>query len=333
MKTNFQHIGLARLCGWFGLTRQAYYQNSWTAIDSSIEEELVIQQIQQIRKNHRRMGTRKLYEKLQPFMLEHSIKMGRDALFDLVSANHLQVRKRKRRIQTTQSFHWLRKYPNLIREFIPTAPNQLWVSDITYWKIEKNKHLYISFITDAYSHKIVGFHIAETLEAIESIRALKMALSSLNTKSNRFTLIHHSDRGIQYCSKDYVKLLQDYQIQISMTQNGDPLENAIAERLNGIIKDEYLNDIKVKSLKEAKTLLRKAVELYNADRPHMSIGNLTPNHVHQQIANPIKTGRLWKNYYKKWDNSNDNDSSGSNCSVPLRFTSQLEPEERTVNLC
>lgn len=160
-----------------------------------------------------------------------------------------------------------------------------------------------------------------------------MALSSLNTKSNRFTLIHHSDRGIQYCSKDYVKLLQDYQIQISMTQKGDPLENAIAERLNGIIKDEYLNDIKVKSLKEAKTLLRKAVELYNADRPHMSIGNLTPNHVHQQIANPIKTGRLWKNYYKKWDNSNDNDSSGSNCEVKRSGTEQLEPEERTVNLC
>ena len=297
MKTNFQHIGLARLCAWFGVTRQAYYQNSWKAIDTTIEEEMIIQQIQQIRKNHRRMGTRKLYEKLHPFMMEHGIKMGRDALFNLVSANHLQVRKRKRRIQTTQSFHWLRKYPNLIRDFIPTSPNQLWVSDITYWKINTDKHLYISFITDAYSHKIVGYHLAETLEAIESIKALKMALSSLNSNLN-YQLIHHSDRGIQYCSKDYVKLLQDYQLQISMTENGDPLENAIAERINGIIKNEYLYDYQVNSVKEACELLKEVVELYNTDRPHMSIGNLTPNQIHHSL-NPIKTEKLWKNYYQK----------------------------------
>ena len=297
MKTNFQHIGLARLCAWFGVSRQAYYQNSWKAIDTSIEEELIIQQIRQIRKNHRRMGTRKLYEKLQPFILEHGIKMGRDALFNLVSANHLQVRKRKRRIQTTQSFHWLRKYPNLIREFVPKAPNQLWVSDITYWKINTDKHLYISFITDAYSHKIVGYHIAETLEAIESIKALKMALSTLNPNL-KHQLIHHSDRGIQYCSKDYVKLLQDYRIQISMTENGDPLENAIAERVNGIIKDEYLYDYQVNSVKEAHELLKQVVELYNTDRPHMSIGNRTPDQIHHS-TNPIKTEKLWKNYYQK----------------------------------
>lgn len=298
MKNNFQHIGLARLCAWFGITRQAYYQNSWKAIDTTIEEELVIQQIKQIRKNHRRMGTRKLQEKLLPFMQEHGIKMGRDALFDLLSANHLLVRKRKRRIQTTNSFHWLRKYPNLIRDFVPTAPDQLWVSDITYWKINADQHLYISIITDAYSHKIVGYHVAETLETVESIKALKMALSDLRSESH-FQLIHHSDRGIQYCSKDYVKLLQDYQIQISMTENGDPLENPIAERINGIIKDEYLNHYQVNSIKEARKLLKNKVELYNTDRPHMSIGNLTPNHVHQHLSNPIKTEKLWKNYWKK----------------------------------
>lgn len=295
MKNNFQHIGLARLCAWFGITRQAYYQNSWEAIDTSVEQELVIKQIKVIRKNHRRMGTRKLYEKLHPFLLEHGIKMGRDALFNLVSANHLQVRKRKRRIQTTQSFHWLRKYPNLIREFAPAVPNQLWVSDITYWKINTDKHLYISFITDAYSHKIVGYHVAETLEAIESIKALKMALSTLDPNSNH-QLVHHSDRGIQYCSKDYVKLLRDYQLQISMAENGDPLENAIAERVNGIIKEEYLYDYQVDNIGEAQELLSQVVVLYNTDRPHMSIGNLTPNQVHQ---NPIKTEKLWKNYYQK----------------------------------
>jgi len=296
MKTSFQNIGLATLCSWFGITRQAYYQNSWKAIDTTIEEELIIQQIKQIRNSHRRMGTRKLYEKLTPFMLEHGIKMGRDALFTLVSANYLQVRRRKRKIQTTQSFHWLRKYPNLIRDFIPTAPNQLWVSDITYWKIREDKNVYISFITDAFSHKIVGYHLAETLEAVESIKALRMALSAFAWAESHSQLIHHSDRGIQYCSKDYVKLLQDYKVKISMTENGDPRENAIAERVNGIIKDEYLYDYQVVSIKEARELLKAVVDLYNTDRPHMSIGNLTPNKIHQ---NPIKTEKLWKNYYQK----------------------------------
>jgi transposase InsO family protein len=296
MKIHFSHIGLAKLCGWFGVTRQAYYQNSWKAIETTLEEELIIQEVKQIRKNHRRMGARKLHDKLQSFMLEHSIKMGRDAFFDLLSANHMLVRKRKRRVQTTNSFHWLRKYPNLIREFIPTAPNQLWVSDITYWKI-RDSHLYISFITDAYSHKIVGYHLAETLEAIESIQALKMALSGLGSEPH-FQLIHHSDRGIQYCSREYVKLLQDYDIKISMTENGDPLENAIAERVNGIIKDEYLYDRQVNSMKEAKALLNSVVELYNTDRPHMSIGNFTPEQIHHSTK-PIKTEKLWKNYYRK----------------------------------
>ena len=132
MKNNYPHMGLAKLCGWFGITRQAYYQNNWEGVYTSVEEELVIQQVKKIRKNHRRMGTRKLYEMIQPFILDHHIKMGRDALFNMLSANHLLVRKRKRRIQTTNSYHWLRKYPNLIREFTPTTINQLWVSDITY---------------------------------------------------------------------------------------------------------------------------------------------------------------------------------------------------------
>ena len=296
MKTNFSHIGIAKLCGWFGITRQAYYQNSWKAIDISIEQDLMLNEVQKIRKYHQRMGTRKLYDKLQSFMLEHQIKMGRDALFDLLSANHLLVRKRKRRIHTTQSFHWLRKYPNLIKDFIPTAPNQLWVSDITYWKINES-HVYISFITDAYSHKIVGYHVAETLESIETIQALKMALSDLvKEPESHFQLVHHSDRGIQYCSHGYVKLLQDNNIRISMTESGDPLENAVAERVNGIIKEEYLQDYKVKNIKEAKKVLDFVVKLYNEDRPHNSIGNLLPNQVHKE---KIKTERLWKNYYKK----------------------------------
>jgi transposase InsO family protein len=297
MKNNFSHIGLAKLCGWFGITRQAYYQNNWEGISTTLEEDFIIQQVKSIRKSHRRIGTRKLYEMLQPFMLEHQIKIGRDALFSLLSSNQLLVRKRKRKIQTTNSFHWLRKYPNLIRGFVPTGINQLWVSDITYWKL-KEDHVYISFITDAYSHKIVGYQVAETMEAIESIKALQMALSTLGVETH-LNLTHHSDRGMQYCSHAYVKLLQDYNIKISMTENGDPLENAIAERINGIIKDEYLETYDIDNTKDAKKLLKAVVELYNSERPHMSIGNFTPNTIHQSNNN-IKPERLWKNYYRKY---------------------------------
>jgi transposase InsO family protein len=174
--------------------------------------------------------------------------------------------------------------------------NQLWVSDITYWKTG-GKNYYISFVTDAYSKKIVGYHVATNLEAVSSIQALNMAISGLTKAPDSDNeLIHHSDRGIQYCSKGYVKLLQDNNIKISMTENGDPRENAIAERVNGIIKNEYLFDYEMPNLKQARDLLEREVHLYNDDRPHMSIGMLTPNTVHQQH---IKTDKLWKNYYRK----------------------------------
>lgn len=243
------------------------------------------------------MGTRKLYDVLQPFMIAHGIKMGRDALFDLLAANSLLVKKRKRKIQTTYSNHWLRKHPNLIRDFTPGTINQLWVSDITYWKIQTGDHLYISLITDAWSRKIVGYQVAETMEAIESIAALQMALAALRGAARPLQLIHHSDRGIQYCSSKYVKLLQDNAIRISMTENGDPLENAVAERVNGIIKEEYLNHYQTSSLSEAKKQLEKAISLYNNSRPHMSISNLTPGKLHDN--NKINHQRLWKNYFKK----------------------------------
>jgi transposase InsO family protein len=216
-----------------------------------------------IRKEHKGIGTRKLYDMLQPFMLEHGVKTGRDALFDLLAASRLLVKKRKRKVQTTYSNHWLRKYPNLTRDFIPKTINQLWVSDITYWKIHTGEHLYISLITDAYSRKIVGYHVAETMEAIQSIEALQMALAALDGAAKPLQLTHHSDRGIQYCSGKYVKLLQDNGISISMTENGDPLENAIAERVNGIIKEEYLNYYQTNNLPEAKKQLQKAINLYN----------------------------------------------------------------------
>jgi transposase InsO family protein len=279
------------------VTRQAYYKNNWEGVTITLEEELIIQQVKAIRKNHRVMGGRKLYDLLRPFIAEHRIKIGRDALFRILSSNGLLVRKRKSRVRTTNSYHWMRMYPNIIKGVVLTAPNQLWVSDITYWKITTDQHLYISFITDAYSHQIVGYHVAESLATIETIQALNMALSTLKN-TTELNLIHHSDRGLQYCSNSYVSLLKKRNIQISMTESGDPLDNAIAERINGIIKEEYLLNHVVKNLKQAKQLLKSVINLYNNERPHMSIGNLTPNTIHYS-QNPIETKKLWKNYYQK----------------------------------
>jgi transposase InsO family protein len=294
MKDSYTRISLVRICRLFGLSRQAYYQHFWQQEVASIEESLVLSRVASIRSNHRVMGGRKLYEKLYPFFLEHQIKMGRDALFELLAKNNLLVKKRRRRFITTFSNHWLKKWPNLIREMDVTRINQLWVSDITYWKIGE-RYTYISLITDAYSHKIVGYHLAQTLESVETIKALTMALNNL-PKQLQGTLIHHSDRGVQYCSENYVKLLQDNAIQISMTENGDPLENAIAERINGILKSEYLRHYQVGTLAEATKVLDTAIKLYNQDRPHFSIGLLTPEQVHSKEINVEK---LWKNYYHK----------------------------------
>lgn len=293
MKHNYPKIGLGRFCRLLGITRQAYYQHFWYQEQLSFEDELIVFEVLKIRKNHRHMGGRKLFELLQPFLLEHQIKIGRDRLFDILSANCLLVRRKKKPTITTDSFHRFKKYPNLIRDFIPKRPNHLWVSDITYWKI-RNGFTYISFVTDAYSRKIVGYHLADSLQTSETIQALKMAISNL--ADDQLQLIHHSDRGTQYCSNEYIKLLEANNIGISMTENGDPLENAIAERVNGIIKEEYLDDYQIEDIQEAKELLDAVIKLYNNERPHMSIGNLTPNQVHQ---NNLKTEKLWKNYYVK----------------------------------
>jgi putative transposase len=287
MKDSYPQISLTRFCRLFGITRQALYQHFWNQSDIGVEQELVLQQVKEIRKLHPIIGGRKLYCLLQPFLLEHQIKMGRDALFDLLSANKLLVRKRRRRINTTQSHHWLKKYSNLIKEWHPQKPGELWVADITY-VLTDNGFLYLSLITDAYSHKIMGYYIAETLEAVHTTKALQMALQ--NCAVMPYQLIHHSDRGIQYCSAEYVKLLNEYNIRISMTENGDPLENPIAERINGIIKDEYLKHYIIANQPEAMRLLEVIVCRYNKKRPHQSINMLTPEVVHEQ---QLLVNRKW----------------------------------------
>lgn len=227
---------------------------------------------------------------MEVFIRQHAIKIGRDAFFDVLRKHGLLVRKRKRsKPQTTFSNHWMRKYPNLITSFVPTAPNQLWVSDITYIHLEDG-FAYLSLITDAYSHKIVGFYLSQSLSAEGCIEALKMALAN-NPRCGH--LIHHSDRGLQYCSYDYVALLASNSIGVSMTQNGDPRENAIAERVNGILKDELL-EVCYPSFAEAQVEVGTAINIYNHQRPHSSVDMLTPVVAH------TKTGELkkhWKNYY------------------------------------
>lgn len=280
------------VCRLFGVSRQANYQYLKSQTDLHSQHELLVQQVLEIRNIHPRIGTRKLFFMLQPFFKQHNIQIGRDALFNLLSAHKLLVRKRIRKVTTTYSQHWMRKWPNLIKSLHINAPNQLWVSDITYWRVS-NKFLYISFITDAYSHKIVGYNLSEHLDMRSARNALQMALNNNNTQHQK--LIHHSDRGVQYCAMDYVKLLHQNNIKISMTENGDPRDNAIAERLNGIIKNEYLFKYKPKTYEQAQALLQRSVNSYNESRPHLSNNLMTPQFIHQHKT---KTTRLWKNYFK-----------------------------------
>ena len=292
MKDSYPDVSILRFCCLLGVTRQALYQHEWHYADLNIEAGLIIQQVIHIRSRHPMIGTRKLYLMLQPFLEEHQIKMGRDKLFDVLATYKLLVRRRKRKIYTTQSYHRFHKYPNLIKEMKVKGINQLWVSDITYFKIME-KFVYISFVTDAYSHKIIGFQVAQTLETIHSLQALEMAIKGI-CNSQKHKIIHHSDRGIQYCSEGYVKLLHDNNILISMTENGDPLENPIAERANGIIKEEYLSHYSDKTMPEIRERLTQVVELYNNERPHMSCNMLTPEKVHRDN---LTVEKVWKSYY------------------------------------
>jgi transposase InsO family protein len=293
MIATYNQLGLDQVCGWFGVTRQALSKHKRQLAKQVVKQGLIIKRVNEIREDHKRMGTRKLYEKLDSFLIANKIKMGRDALFALLADYNLLVRNRRKAARTTYSNHHLKRYPNLIKNYVAIAPNRLWVSDITYWRIGE-KYYYISIITDAYSRKIVGFKLSKTLDTKWSLIALKQAVADNNIAPGR--LIHHSDRGGQYCSDIYTTFLLEQGCRISMTENGDPRENAIAERVNGILKTEYLKCDQVHTFQEAETLLKESVNLYNYDRPHLSINNQTPQEVHQGI-NKKEVKRLWKNYY------------------------------------
>ena len=279
------------LCSLFGKTRQAFYKKDKIEFKQRVNNDLILTIVNSIRGRQKRLGGRKLWTIVSK-QISTDQQIGRDAFFDLLRQSGLLVRKRKTRVVTTNSFHWLRKYPNLIRDFVPIRPNHLWVSDITYIKTETG-FVYLFLVTDAYSRKIIGWCLSETMEAKNAMKALYMALSQLPENSG--DLIHHSDRGIQYCSTRYVKCLQGQNIKISMTENGDPYENAIAERVNGILKTEWLYEMKLKNYVEAKDAIQSIVDIYNNERPHSSIEMLTPDEAHQ-INGQLK--RLWKSYRK-----------------------------------
>ena len=226
-----------------------------------------------------RIGTRKLHYLLTDPLQKHGIAIGRNKLFDLLGDYGLLVRCRKRkRVSTTDSNHPFRKYPNLVRELQVLRPDHLWVSDITYLSLT-DSFCYLSLVTDAYSRKIVGYCLYPTLKKEGPIQALKMAVAD---KVYRQQLIHHSDRGLQYCCGDYTSLLTQIGISISMTEKGDPYENAIAERVNGILKAEFELDIDFSSFDAAKKAVDKAIDIYNHQRPHSSCNYMTPAQAHQQ---------------------------------------------------
>jgi len=231
---------------------------------------------------------------------------GRDAFIEILRKNGLMVHiRRRRRYKTTDSNHHYRKYPNLIKDVVPHRPNEIWVSDITYIETEEGV-CYLSLITDAYSHKIVGWALGPTLETTYPLEALRMALSSIADGTAR-RLIHHSDRGCQYCSDAYVSELKKHGVSISMTQSGDPLENAIAERANGILKSEWLYKMTIPTCESCKVELARIIDFYNTRRPHMSIGWQTPEQAHYQCG---EQQRCWKNYYRQ-ASANETSNIGS----------------------
>jgi putative transposase len=281
------------ICGLFGKTRQAHYKQQWSEEELVMKNAIIIKSVLEIRKDMPRIGTRKLHFMLTATLLPHAIDIGRDSLFDLLEEYGLLVRKRKRKKNiTTDSNHPFRKYPNMIKELIIIAPNQLWVSDITYIAL-LNNYSYLSLVTDAYSRKIVGFCLHPTLEKEGPLNALEMALLSWK-KHTGTMLIHHSDRGLQYCSGAYTAKLADSGASISMTERGDPYENALAERINGVLKSEFLLSKTFRNMQEASEAVSRSIGIYNSQRPHGSCDYLTPDQAH------LKKGLL----PKKWKSKN-----------------------------
>jgi len=263
--------------------------------EKAVDECLIVDLVKKKRRLWKKGSGRNLLAALKTDFQEHSIEIGRDKFFDLLRENGLLMKNRKRKTNTTMSYHHFHKYPNIIKELVPIRSGGVIVSDITYiWIQEIENFAYLFLITDVYSRKIIGYCVSDSLKAYAAVSALKMALKQIDEPVN---CIHHSDRGIQYCCHEYTGLLQKNGIAISMTENGDPLENAIAERINKTIKEEFTNEktLSFKTFNQAKKELPKFIDFYNNERPHRSIDMLTPTMAYNMTG---ELKRRWKSYYK-----------------------------------
>ena len=270
-------MSLSRSCRLFGVSRQAIYQAQSRVEKRAKELSQIKPLVQSIRMEMPRIGTRKLYYLLQSEISCLNIKIVRDTFFDYLRSEHMLIKPKKNYIKTTNSKHWLRKHPNLMNEVKLERPEQVFVSDITYIKSRERTH-YLSLVTDAYSRKIMGYKLSDDMSADNVLQALKMAVK--HRKSNK-SLIHHSDRGLQYCSSIYQAELSSNTITPSMTNGYDCYQNALAERINGILKQEFLIET-CNNLKELELLVKESINTYNNKRPHLSLNMKTPNFIHEK---------------------------------------------------
>ena len=296
----YGHYSVRYLCALFGKSRQAWYEQSDSLEAEALSGALVLRLVAEVRKELPRTGVAKLQYLLRDAFAGHGIKMGRDALYDLLDAHGMLIRKRRRKPRTTDSNHHYKRYPNLIKGLVLTHAGALWVSDITYLRLT-SRFCYLSLVTDAYSHKIVGYKLHPSLHSKGATDALAMAAEGNKSASGT---IHHSDRGTQYCCGDYVRMLEHYGMRISMTENGDPYENAIAERVNGILKAEFSLESTFSSFAQAEAATADAIRRYNLLRPHASTDFKTPIEAHQC------TGILKKRWKSKAYGANKESGGG-----------------------
>lgn len=267
-----------RLCGLFGYSRQAYYQRTWQQDDQQMEAAQVLDLVKKWRRGKRRFGVRTLLRRMRSDLQKRGLKIGRDRLFDLLREHNMLIRPRRKYVRTTQSSHHFRKWPNRLKGLEIYQSEQVWVSDITYIATQRG-YMYLFLITDAYSRKIMGYHLSHRLQAKGAVAALRMALKQRQFPER--ALIHHSDRGIQYCSTNYIKALQAAGIAISMTEKASPDHNALAERINRTLKEQFGMDQGFADHREALQHLVEDVQIYNHVRPHSSCGGLTPAEAHR----------------------------------------------------
>ena len=280
-------MNITHFCKLFGISRQGYYQRIKRYKKAQEIQKQIVEMVKKKRKRHKRKGGKKLHGELKSEFQAAGIKCGRDKFFDILREENMLIKYRKRFVKTTQSKHMFFKYPNLIKDLEINRAEQVFVGDITYiWT--KQGYLYLFLLTDAYSKQIMGWELSNNLRTINAIKALQMAIA--NRKYPDRALIHHSDRGLQYCNPAYIEVLEQNGIQPSMTTKYDPYENAIAERVNGIFKTEYEIGDGFVGQKDAKREIKFAIWLYNTDRPHMSCHGLTP-----VVAHRVENYKL-----KKW---------------------------------